>query len=153
MILFGLIRSNEAYEVQRVVEDTGIGQGEPTSSLVPYVEHACAASEIMVEKKEWTSVWEAVKICSIIVLWEILRRAHRALFKKTKSVHSQTQEAGIVPMPLSAGIPNRARILFSFWKAGYEVPIEPYPEEVQSQFHSYVGEYLRRRALDEDSSD
>ena len=153
VILFGLIGSNEAYEVQRVAEDKGMGSGEPTLSLVPYVEHACAAGEIMVEKKEWASAWEAVKICSILVLWEILRRAHRAFFKKTKSALSQTQEAGIVPMPLCEGIPNRAGILFSFSKAGYEVPIEPYPEEVRSQFHSYVGEYLQRQALDEDSSD
>ena len=60
------------------------------------------------------AAWETFKIC-----WCRSRR-------NQKNNWIQTSEVGIVPMPLADGVPNRAGILFSLWKAGCTVDWEPY---------------------------
>ena len=152
VVLFGLVRLDGASEVQERDSVAGTIDGQETSNLVPYVESVCTAGQAVVERGR-SVVTETVKICSIVALWEILKLVHRRVRKRTRTAMSQTSSMGIVPMPLAGGVPHRANILFSLWRAGYEVPIEPYPEEVQDCFHGYVGEFLRVAARDEDLSE
>ena len=67
-----------------------------------------------------------------------------------KTALIQTDEGGIVPLPLPDGVPNRARIMYSLWRAGYDVDVSTYPEDEQAEYFSLVGERLR--SLSEASS-
>ena len=69
-----------------------------------------------------------------------------------KKAESQTEDMNIVPLPVAPGIPCKARVLFSLWKAGYLVDAEPYPRTVQEEFHGLVGAHLRRLDEASDSS-
>ena len=73
--------------------------------------------------------------------------------KQKKSASSQTSCTDYVQLPLPNGVPNRPEILFCLWKSGYSISVEPYPEEVQEQFHAYVGGYLVNQDRDEELSD
>ena len=87
------------------------------------------------------------KIILVVGTWEIVKRACQWMCLRRKTlVHtgSQTHPLGIVPMPLSQGIPNRGHILFSLWRGGYKIDAEDYSEKIRSRFHSLVGHYLSR---------
>ena len=58
-----------------------------------------------------------------------------------------------VPLPLEAGMPHRARILYCMWRSGYLFSIEQYPPSVQEEYYGYVGDYLRRQSEGDQSSD
>ena len=87
------------------------------------------------------------KIILVVGTWEIVKKACQWMCLRRKTlVHngSQTHPLGIVPMPLSQGIPNRGHILFSLWRGGYKIDAEDYSEKIRSRFHSLVGHYLSR---------
>ena len=93
--------------------------------------------------------WEAglsycLKVVLVIAAWETFKRCwcNKQCRKQTALI--QTEEGGIVTMPLADGVPNRAAILFSFWRAGLGVDIDPYPEEVKEEFFAMVGSRLRQ---------
>ena len=58
-----------------------------------------------------------------------------------------------MPLPLPESVPNVAGILFSLWKGGYEVTLEPYSEEVKEQYYGYLGGYFQAQSRDEVDSD
>ena len=57
-----------------------------------------------------------------------------------------------VPLPLEPGVPNRAGILYSLWRAGYTVDANPYPGDVQNKYFEYIGNFWRRQVVDENES-
>ena len=103
------------------------GQGQvvlPTTSiLVSPAEGVCARGRVLEDEISW----EAVKICSGVALWEILKKVHRSLAKLKKSAFSQTSGENFVPLPLPGGVPNRPEILFCLLKSGFEISAESYP--------------------------
>ena len=76
------------------------------------------------------SIWETFK-------WGACRRKAKA-----KTALIQTDGQGIVPLPLAEGVPNRARIVYSLWRAGYDVDVSSYPEDVQEEYFGLVGRHL-----------
>ena len=84
---------------------------------------------------------------------EILKQVRRKMRRQKKSASSQTSCTDYVQLPLPDGVPNRPDILLCLWKSGYTILVEPYPEEVQDQFHAYVGGYLVNQDRDEGLSD
>ena len=94
------------------------------------------------------SVLEGIaKIAVCITLWELSRRCFcQGSGRKavTCEVASQTGDLSIVPLPLPAGVPSRAKILFCLWKAGFKLDTESYPEGVQNHLDWLIGDYLRR---------
>ena len=94
------------------------------------------------------SVLEGIsRIAVCITLWELIRRCLcRGSERKaaTCEVASQTGDLSIVPLPLPAGVPSHAKILFCLWKAGFKLDTESYPEGVQNHFDWLIGDYLRR---------
>ncbi|CAE7203000.1 true, partial [Symbiodinium sp. CCMP2456] len=92
-----------------------------------------------------STLWEVSKVLIVIVTWEILRRSW-TLWTGRKATplerESQTDDSSFVPLPLPQGIPYRARILFSLWRAGYKIDSEFYPQEVQDELHWLIGDHL-----------
>ena len=88
-------------------------------------------------------VWEAFK-------WTVKRTICR---RKNSTAESQTEDQYVIELPLPSGVPHRAQILFCLWRAGFHIDVQQYPEEVQDEYHSYVGAYLVRVDRGEDSSD
>ena len=107
-------------------------------------------TEVERESKLIGLVWEAVKIFLIVASWETFKwgACRRKRIRKTALI--QTDEGGIVPLPLPDGVPNRARIMYSLWRAGYDVDVGAYPEDEQAEYFSLVGRRLR--SLSEASS-
>ena len=94
-----------------------------------------------------STLWGVSKGIGILAIWEITRyqlvgRQRRNAVVRDQSC--QTDDSGFVPLPLEPGIPFRARILFSLWRAGYRVDSEFYPEEVQAELHWLIGDHLVR---------
>ena len=90
----------------------------------------------------------ALGICLISVcLWEICKVIVRKCLKRPGSrvdASAQTSELNVVPMPLAEGMPSRARILYSFWRAGYMIRADGYSERIQREFEALVGGCLVR---------
>ena len=90
----------------------------------------------------------ALGICLISVcLWEICKVIGRKCLKRPGSrvdASAQTSELNVVPMPLAEGMPSRARILYSFWRAGYMIRADGYSERIQREFEALVGGCLVR---------
>ena len=92
-------------------------------------------------------LWTVLKCVVLSETWESCKAvAHCRLKRRFAFAHRgcQTQELGVVPMPLPAGVPYRARILCSFWRAGYPVGADGYLEEVPSEFHWLIEHWLIR---------
>ena len=89
----------------------------------------------------WRVVLEG---CAFIVAWDTFKKCWRRKSRNQTAVIIQTEEDGIVPMPLEDGVPNRVLILYSLWEAGYRIDWEPYPEDVREEFFGMTGSYLRQ---------
>ena len=83
-----------------------------------------------------------------IGVWEIWKSVWRR-FRPTRgpgrTVGCQTDGRGVVPLPLSEGIPHRGRILFLFF--GKEVSLwkpRAIPNRCSLSFIGLVGDYLRK---------
>ena len=52
----------------------------------------------------------------------------------------------VVPMPLQKGVPHRAKIVCSLWRAGCSVDSKHYPEAVQPELHWLwlIGAHFKR---------
>ena len=94
-------------------------------------------------------------VVGVVGLWETMRWiARRYVFpRRFQAVATQTEDLQVIELPLAEGIPNRARILFSLWRANFSVDVQDYPVEVQDEFTGYMGSYLLRAYRDEDSSE
>ena len=153
VILFGLAEPNEARGGSRSDDEQRQVALPITSILVSPVDGVCAEGSILDGGVRGSYTWEAVKICSAVALWEILKTVRRRMLKPKKSALSQTSGDNFVPLPLPGGVPNRPEILFCLWKSGFEISVESYPAEVQDQFHAHVGGYLMCQSRDEELSD
>ena len=153
VILFGLAEPNEARGGSRLDDEQGQVAVSITSVLVSPVDGVCAEGSTLEGSFKGGYAWEAVKICSAVALWEILKTVRRRMLKPKKSALSQTSGDNFVPLPLPGGVPNRPEILFCLWKSGFEISVESYPVEVQDQFHAQVGGYLMCQDRDEELSD
>ena len=72
--------------------------------------------------------WIGVCVC-VLITWEAFKGVCRRR-RTLKTAACQTKESGSIPMPLEDGVPNRARILYCLWQAGYAIDIEPGPSNV-----------------------
>ena len=61
-----------------------------------------------------------------------------------KEEGTQTLDRGIIAMPLESHVPNRSKILYSLWRAGYRFDICEYSERVRVEFEGLVGAWLAR---------
>ena len=91
----------------------------------------------------------AVAVASVIsiAMWEISKKFWRWVVCREKprvDCGCQTTEFHLIPMPLQAGVPHRAHILYSLWRAGYPVHVEGYPGKVRRVFEGLVGDWLVR---------
>ena len=105
--------------------------------------------------EEGSTLWGSVfAIALIIALWDTLKKG-RCLWRSrtTRTIGIQTTGMDYVPLPLEAGMPHRARILYCMWRSGYLFSMEQYPSSVQEEYYGYVGGYLRRQSEGEQSSD
>ena len=151
ILIFGLANPAEAHSVQ---------SGDDRSLVLFREDQRQVAScpRAFNSDSESTGLYSlGLGLCVCVIgVWEILKWAFcRILPKKGKfrTAASQTEDQAFVPMPLPTGVPGRARILFSLWRAGFAVDTDCYPEEVQDDFQRCVGAYLLRSAKDEGSSD
>ena len=80
----------------------------------------------------------------IIVTWETFKWGVFRRRPQVKTALIQTSGQSIVTLPLAEGVPNRARIMFSLWQAGYDVEVSEYPEEVQEEYFGLLGGHLER---------
>ena len=105
----------------------------------------CSIGVPEVETELWVEMCVIVsKVLIVIVLWETFKRCWCRRTQFARAALVQTEEMGIVPMPLPDGVPNRPHILASLWRAGYRVDAEPYPPETQEEFFGLIGQRLRQ---------
>ena len=92
-------------------------------------------------------LFEICRVFLIIMTWELAKagvgffKAPRATFK---AEGTQTQDSGVIELPLSSQVRNRARILYHLWRAGHRVEIEEYSGRVRSEFEGLIGAWLTR---------
>ena len=151
VVLFGLCGFAEG---QRCLEDTVCDRPEGVSELglVLYTAPVCLEREAPRNETNLV-VWKCVEVAVVIVAWETLKRMCCRRRIRLETVESQTQGTQWVPFPLEPGVPNRAGILYSLWRAGYQVDADQYPEDVQYEYFQYIGSFLRRQAVDGADSD
>ena len=154
IVLFGLAHPAESQNVGFVrlpfEEDTRTQVIEVTRQL-EYDD--CPAPNALADEKDDRSVVLIVFAVATISVWETFKWVLRQGRAGRKTAESQTEGMNIVPLPLASGVPFRSKILFSLWRAGYSIDMEPYPATVQEEFHSMVGAYLRRLESGTDSSE
>ena len=92
----------------------------------------------------------ACKVFLTVAAWELLKWGACRRSKVEKTALVQTDGGSIVPLPLPDGMPNRARIIFNLWQAGFDVDVSTFPESEQEKYFSLVGNHLR--GMSEDSS-
>ncbi|CAE7831874.1 RE1 [Symbiodinium sp. CCMP2592] len=94
-----------------------------------------------------SSLWTLFVSAASVGIWELSKSLAFKCFKRAHQradAGTQTSELNVVPMPLAEGIPSRARILYSFWRAGYVIQAEHYSERIQREFETLVGGWLCR---------
>ncbi|CAE7247520.1 RE1 [Symbiodinium sp. CCMP2592] len=94
-----------------------------------------------------SSLWTLFVSAVSVGIWELSKSLAFKCFKRAHQradAGTQTSELNVVPMPLAEGIPSRARILYSFWRAGYVIQAEHYSERIQREFETLVGGWLCR---------
>ena len=154
VLLVGFAHPNEARsQVAEVPGGDEVRKEDVTSALVLSGGNVCVYGRDPVDDSAWQVTEGIAKVFLVISFWEILRWVCKCRPVQRKTASSQTTEEGYIPLPLPEGVPNRAEILFSLWRAGFSVTAELYPEEVQSPFYGYVGDYLRTQSRDEEVSD
>ena len=150
VVLFGLCGFAEAQEVSEVW--LGSGQVQVGGLSFEQVQMLGWEQETLGRRGLFV-LEECVKALCVITAWESLKRLMCRHRRKVETVGSQTVGTKMVPLPLEAGVRNRAQILFCFWRAGYEADIQEYPMDIQEDYFNYVGSFLRRQAVDEVDSD
>ena len=154
VILLGFAHPNEAVVQGEELAGFEVVVRDPGSSiLVPTSENVCVAGEGLVDEGYPRVLMEVLKMSCLISTWEILKWVRRRRVVQRRTAASQTMEGGCIPLPLPEGIPNQAEVMFSLWRAGFNITAEPYSEAVQSRFYDYVGGYLRDQHRDEGLSD
>ena len=154
IVLIGFSHPNEARVYDGEEYSTEVDLRDDTTSIsVSSADDVCASGRGPVDEAIGRSLAEVGKVLLIILAWEILKRVRKSRSTNCKTVSSQTLEEGYIPLPLPEGVPNRAEILFSLWRAGFNITAELYPEEVQSRFYEYLGDYLRTQSRDEEVSE
>ena len=154
MLLMGLCGSAEAQRLEVPEEAIRPGLDLYAAPVVRWSEDTtCVASRPPKVGMGMNVVVAGLFMLFTIILWESGKwvLCSRRNFRRT--AESQTEGMNIVPMPLPEGMPFCARILFAFWKAGYDVDLRNYPEAVCEEFHSLVGMSMKKGLMDEDSSD
>ena len=151
VILFGLALPVEASDIAEhdglPWEENGLRAGEivaVTGSRTLQCQAQSSGVKVMIGGYEtWLAFFTHV-FCTIAA-WETFTRCWcRKRSTERTAALIQTEDEGIVPMPLADGVPNRAAILFSLWRAGYRIDLDPYPEEVREEFFGMTGNQLRQ---------
>ena len=115
------------------------------SSWERQIQCSAGVPEVKLGAEVWVSIAVGfAKMLAAVVSWEIFRRCGCRKVKLQKSALVQTEDMGIVPMPLPDGVPNRPQILASLWEAGYRIHAESYPTEIQEEFFGLIGRRLKQ---------
>ena len=146
VVLFSLVHSSGAYPIG------DFGQVDVYQGAGLCVASALGSSEGPADDG-YGGLYLGVLVVVVVTVWETFKRVMCQRRLRFTTAESQTDIMAQVPLPLEPGVPNRAQILYCLWRAGYHINVDPYPLGVQDDFHRYVGSYLRRQAVDEDSSD
>ena len=115
------------------------------------LESMCVAGRAPEDDGDRTD-YAILQVVIAVALWEALKRMWCRSSSRFRAVEIQTDGMSL-PLPLDEGVPNRARILYCLWRAGYSTDIEAYPLDVQEEYFGYLGLYLRRQQGDEELSD
>ena len=154
ILLFGLADPFEARLVPII--DISTYEESPGTAIIVRPDTICTAASQPIAEKGY-GVWWLVLLgyVTVVVSWEAFRWTMRKMChrKSFKTAESQTEAHAVLELPLSDDVPDRARILFSLWRAGFSVDFESYPVEIQDEYHGYVGAYLLRQARNETDSE
>ena len=137
--------SDEAWGPQ----ETQCTPGDATHALLlrPQTRDVSDPWEELGEGCDGSTAWEVSKVVLLILTWEIVKavaRAYKAQRAVFKDEGTQTLDRGIIAMPLESHVPNRSKILYSLWRAGYRFDICEYSERVRVEFEGLVGAWLAR---------
>ena len=146
ILLFGLADPSEARPVP--LRDTSTYEESPETAIIVRPDTICTASSPPIAEKGYGGM--VVGAAREAFRWTMRRMCHRKSFK---TAESQTEAHAVLELPLTDEVPDRARILFSLWRAGFSVDFESYPVEIQDEYHGYVGAYLLRQARNETDSE
>ena len=149
IVLWILVQSVRAQEFPVVLHEFPVASVCDSPSSLSLVNSGEAANPRSRSGCDGSTMWEIFKVLFWIGTWEVGRRfvvsrtrSHRGRVERS----SQTYEWSVVGLPLRRGIPNRDKILFSLWLAGYQVDADSseYSDRVRSGFHELIGGYLCR---------
>ena len=126
VIVFGLCGSSEAQRLSPEVSVEGRDEEGPSYGLMAVVDSdSLPGAELSCGERRVSG-----ELDTSMVGW-----THNHMGGSRKTAESQTEDMNIVPLPLASGLPCKARLLFSLWKAGCSVDAEPYSRTVQEEFH------------------
>ena len=152
VLLLGFCGPTEAYVGGDGQRDQGQVQVWQAGLMAVQELQVCSEPEVPEDDRvEWFQ--ETFKAVCVVATWEFLKRMMCRRRRQKETVGSQTSSTRMVPLPLEAGVPHRAQILFCLWRAGYEVEVQDYPENIQEEYFSFQGNFLRRQAVGEEFSD
>ena len=135
------------------VEACSVSSGCVSLAVEPYPFQALTVTGDGAVEKEVVvdcdgSTFMLVVACVMSIgIWEILKRLGRWVLSQRRQCYDrkcQTLSLSFIPMPLEAGVPHRAHILYSLWRAGYVVRADGYPRGVRRVFEGLVGDWLVR---------